>query len=236
VSPTIYGYLQTGWRYLPEGYRSSLAGAPLLKSGIRWMRGAYGPHDELYDAAYYARADRHALRSAPAIAASIVEDLSPRRVIDVGCGTGALLAALQSRGVTAHGIEYSQAALDCCGRRGLTVRQLDLEQPGAPDLGGLYDVAVSMEVAEHLPARAADRLVDLLCAADRAVVFTAARPGQGGSDHVNEQPQEYWIEKFHRRGHRHDVVRSLRWQRDWKAAGVTWWYSQNLMVFIKASA
>jgi len=50
-----------------------------------------------------------------------------------------------------------------------------------------FDLAVSMEVAEHLPEQVSEPYIDLLTRLSRVVVFTAARPGLGGSDHVNEQ-------------------------------------------------
>jgi hypothetical protein len=89
-----------------------------------------------------------------------------------------------------------------------------------------------MEVAEHLPARVAERYVGLLAGLAPVIVFTAAPPGQGGADHVNEQPPSYWIEKFSRRGFAHDEARSRAWRARWKASGkVQGWYYRNLMLF-----
>jgi hypothetical protein len=64
-----------------------------------------------------------------------------------------------------------------------------------------------MEVAEHLPARTADRYVKLLSSLSSILVFTAAPPGQGGrtaTDHINEQPPWYWMTKYKQLGFRHD--------------------------------
>jgi SAM-dependent methyltransferase len=229
----LYRSLQHEWRRLPERYRSRLGASPVLKHGVAWIKGRYASHDDLYDAPYFTALDRHARRSAPAMAESIVGDFSPARVLDVGCGTGVLLAELRARGVLVDGLEYSQAAVDYCERRGLTVRRVNLEQTVPLDMGGGYDLVVSMEVAEHLPANVADRFVSLLCRSERVVVFTAAVPGQGGRDHVNEQPHAYWIAKFAQHGFRHDVERSARWRAQWTARGVTWYYTQNVMIFVK---
>lgn len=58
-------------------------------------------------------------------------------------------------------------------------------------------IVICTEVAEHLPAEDAPTLVRYLTThATRYVVFTAAPPGQGGHDHINEQPPEYWEELF----------------------------------------
>jgi SAM-dependent methyltransferase len=231
----LYRSVQRGWRRVPEHYRSSLAAAPLVKRTISWIRVRFGSHDEVYDAPYFSGVDKQARQSAAAIADSIVVDFAPARVVDVGCGTGALLAELRSRGVEVRGVEYAQAALDYCRARGLNVQRVDLEGPVGLDVTGGCDVAVSQEVAEHLPARVAGQLVDLLCQAERAVVFSGARPGQGGSDHVNEQPPEYWIAMFEQRGFACDRERTERWRAAWIEGEVTWWYSQNLLVFVRST-
>ena len=194
-------------------------------------------HDWIYDADYYARTvEGPAARSAATIADCIVADFHPRSVIDAGCGTGALLAALRERGCEVLGLEYSEAGLAYCRRRGLEVRKFDLEN-GSFDDGRSFDVAVSMEVAEHLPERSADRYVDLLARLSKVIVMTAAPPGQGGIDHVNEQPPAYWIAKFALRGCEFDEATSLRWREDWEASGdVEGWYYRNLMIFRAAGA
>jgi SAM-dependent methyltransferase len=200
---------------------------------MHWIRSRYGSHDELYDAPYFAGVDKHAQRSARAMAQSIVADFAPARVVDVGCGTGALLAELQSLGVEVGGLEYAEAALDCCRGRGVNVTRVDLEGVVGTDVIGRCDVAVSQEVAEHLPGRVAGQLVELLCRAERAVVFGAARPGQGGTDHVNEQPLEYWTARFEQNGFACDEERTARWRQSWIERDVSWYYCQNLLVFVR---
>jgi SAM-dependent methyltransferase len=194
-------------------------------------------HDWIYDAEYYAQTiEGPAARSAVTIAAAIFTDLKPSSVIDVGCGTGVLLEALRARGCEVFGLEYAEAALKYCRARRLNVRQFDLERQVFTDTR-TFDVAVSMEVAEHLPERVADRYVDLLTRLSPVIVFTAAPPGQGGSDHVNEQPPAYWIAKFQQRGFAHAEELSQRWRERWKAAGdVESWYYKNLMIFRRVRA
>jgi hypothetical protein len=51
-------------------------------------------------------------------------------------------------------------------------------------------------VAEHLPPELGDALVAFLGGLGPRVLFTAAAPGQGGQGHINEQPREYWIDRF----------------------------------------
>lgn len=190
-------------------------------------------HDEIYDRAYYERsadAKRVTMRH---IADSIVRDASPGTLVDVGCGGGFLLSALDARGVACFGLEYSQAGIDLCRSAGLDVRPFDLEHDTFA--GYSFDVAVSMEVAEHLPASVADRFVDLLASLAPVVVFTAARPGQVGTDHVNEQPPEYWIERFAARGFAPHETLADTWQHEWERLGVIECYRRNLMVFSRTA-
>ena len=192
------------------------------------------PHDAIYDEQYYSDLiDPTAVASSGVIARSIVTDLKPGSVFDVGCGTGALLDALSGLGCRVGGLEYSQAALAYCQDRGLDVIRFDLEDDDPAKLGfNVWDVVTSLEVAEHLPASVAGRFVDLLTSLGNTVVFTAAPPGQGGTDHVNEQPPEYWIRKFAAKSFLHDDGLADRWRTEWEAsASVPPWYSGNLMVF-----
>lgn len=189
-------------------------------------------HNAIYSEDYYAsEVEGPAVRSSGIVSDSIVTDYHPVSVIDVGCGTGALLAALRERGCKVFGLEYADAGLRYCRSRNLDVAKFDLENETF-DPGRRFDVAISMEVAEHLPESVADPYLDLLTGAADVIVFTAAPPGQGGADHVNEQPPEYWIEKYRRRGFSLDEPRTLRWRQAWEASGdVESWYYRNLMLF-----
>lgn len=105
-----------------------------------------------------------------------------------------MLAELNKKGVNVLGFEYSQAAIEMCQSKGLSIKKFDIESQES--INEKADLIISVEVAEHLPAKCVDRYVELLTNISDIVLITAAPPGQGGIDHVNEQPNEYWIEKF----------------------------------------
>ncbi len=222
--------------FLPASVRSSPVVAK-LKAHLLVLRtgGSISAHDRVYGSDYYESVvEGPAVRSAATIANSILNEFEATRIIDVGCGTGALLEALRDRGCEVFGLEYSEAALKCCRSRRLSVAKFDLETDLFND-NQTYDVTVSMEVAEHLPEMAADRYVDLLTRLSEVIIFTAAPPGQGGTDHVNEQPPSYWISKFQERGFKHAEELSQRWRESWEAVGeVEGWYKKNLMIFRQA--
>jgi cyclopropane fatty-acyl-phospholipid synthase-like methyltransferase len=201
---------------------------------MRWVqtRKRGKRHNDIYDSEYYKHIDQSATSSREIMAETIVRDLSPRHVIDVGCGTGTLLEALRTRGVEVAGLEYADAALELCQQRRLTVRRFDIAHDSLPTKWKQRDVALSFEVAEHLPESMADRFLDVLTSASDTVVLSAATPGQGGTDHTNEQPHEYWIQKMAQRGFAMDVTTSERWRAEWQGK-TAFWYHQNVMVFRK---
>lgn len=188
-------------------------------------------HDEIYDGDYYAFVDQSARTAAPVMAGTLIERFAPASLVDFGCGSGAFLAEVQARGVKCIGVDNSQHAVDLCRSRGLEVHPCDLRAPDVGALSSRYDLATSFEVAEHLPASLADAFVALLCRFSARVAITAAPPGQGGTNHINEQPPEYWIAKFNALGYRFDAQASGELRKLWERGGTASWYHQNLLVF-----
>jgi SAM-dependent methyltransferase len=194
-----------------------------------------GQHNEIYNTDYFVRTvDPIMAMSADAIADDVVAWLHPQSVVDVGCGTGGLMVALKQRGVKVFGMEYSEAAIAICRDRGLSVTKFDIEKDSPP--AQRADLVISTEVAEHLPPSCADRFVDLLAGLAPAVVLTAAVPGMTGTDHVNEQPNEYWIAKFKERGFEFDRGMSHAWRASWQQRGVADCYWKSAMVFHRQSS
>ena len=152
-----------------------------------------------YDKAFFSLVSNESSPSARVVVPLVMELLHPRSVVDVGCGLGAWLRAFLDNGVNV-----------VCGIDGGYVNQADLliehnsfiatdlTQPFT--IESKYDLAVCIEVAEHLPATHADALIAQLTDAAPAVLFSAAIPGQGGINHVNEQWPEYWRDLFAKHG------------------------------------
>lgn len=234
---TPYRLAYVLWRRMPLSMRTALFTRSTLGKQMkitgRDLLAKFAGREDLYSAEYYAGVDAEASRSAPTIVACILSEFAPKRVIDLGCGTGAVLSEFRSKGVSGFGLEYSAAALTICQQRGLDVHPFDIEADQSQEFGR-FDVAICFEVAEHVSARFADRLVDLLVQFAPCVIFTAATPGQGGgADHVNEQPHEYWIAKFDKHGYRLLKEMSERWRHEWEQARVTDFYAKNVMIFEK---
>ncbi|MFY7867534.1 methionine biosynthesis protein MetW [Roseateles sp.] len=73
------------------------------------------------------------------------------RVLDLGCGTGELLAYLQKhRGCTGYGVELDDANLLACAQRGVNVIQLNLEDGLNIFEDQSFDVVLQLETLQHL--------------------------------------------------------------------------------------
>lgn len=150
-------------------------------------------------------------------------------VVDFGCGRGTWLKACLENGVeTVLGLDGDYVNPDKLLIDPNLFRATDLKQPTRLD--GKFDLALCMEVAEHLPARSARGLVGSLAAAAPVVLFSAAVPGQGGTAHINEQWPPYWQRLFSAHGmHKYDVVRPMIWRDN----SIELCYRQNVYVFTK---
>jgi SAM-dependent methyltransferase len=184
-----------------------------------------------YDRDYFESQARGTKRSAEVIVPVVMELLSPRSVCDVGCGQGIWLGVFEQHGVRdVLGIDG-----DYVDRESLQIDPekfvfADLQQ-GVPDVGS-FDLAVSLEVAEHLPESAAQNFVAGLVGLAPAVLFSAAVPGQGGLGHVNEQWPPYWRQLFLEHDYR--LVDCVR-PRIWNSSDVKEWYRQNTLLFAAPS-
>lgn len=239
IKMTYYSILKAAYRSLPESVKSLTTKGQALYpffQPIKSFLHRHAKHDEVYDQTYYLESvERPMVRSAPIIAQYIKKQFDPKSVVDVGCGTGQLLLELQNLGVNGIGLEYSSAAIKIATEKGLNVSHINLENN--LDKLGVYksELVVSTEVAEHLPAQFADTYVSFLCRTADRVLMTAAPPGQGGTDHVNEQPNSYWVQKFASRGFVYEEAISKAWREAWERLGVEYFYYSNLMIFKKSS-
>jgi SAM-dependent methyltransferase len=150
----------------------------------------------------------------------------PRSLVDVGCGTGTWMKAALDAGIQdVFGVDGIAVPADTfLVPRSLFVQQ-DLTQPW--DLGRRFDVALCLEVAEHLDESYAGTLLDVLTAHADKIVFSAACPGQRGQHHVNCRWPDWWQRRFNDRGYVCDD--SVRW-RIWGNHSIEPWYRQNLFV------
>ena len=181
-----------------------------------------------YNAAFFDNLTRVSALSAARIVPLVLSAHPARSVIDVGCGRGAWLAEFAARGSAIRGIDGAYVSDLAIPRDAFEARDLLRPLP----TGERYDLAVSLEVGEHLPGSRASGFVAELCAMADAVLFSAAIPGQGGTGHVNEQWPAYWADLFARHGYGClDTVRP----KVWSDRSIAWWFAQNTLIYVKGS-
>lgn len=180
-----------------------------------------------YSTDFYDYIDAGSRASARAVARLMLEEMAIDSLLDVGAGHGAWAAEWQIAGigeVIAVDGDYVDASRLAVSSE--CFRPHDLLEP--LDLGRRFDLVQSLEVAEHLPADAADRFVASLVRHGDVVLFSAAVPHQGGEHHVNEQPPEYWRQKFAGHGYRaYDWLRPQLAGRE----DVMPWYRFNSLIY-----
>lgn len=172
----------------------------------------------------------HNFKAAREVLPLVFELVKPASVIDVGCGTGTWLKVAQDLGIS----DILGVDGDYVDRRLLKMdtsyfKEADLEKPF--QLQRKFDLAICLEVAEHLKQESASSFVASLTAHADVILFSAALPGQGGQNHVNEQWPSYWQNLFRQNGFKMQDV--IRW-KIWNNEQVDWWYRQNIFLVVKA--
>lgn len=155
--------------------------------------------------------------------------IKPHSVIDFGCGTGSWLKIAKQLGAKKilgiDGVHVNKEML-CINEGEFLQHNLTLPLT----IEGRYDLAMCLEVVEHLPEEAADNAISLITASADILLFSAAIPGQGGQFHLNEQWPDYWQNKL--KAHGFLPCDNLR-QKFWDNDNVEWWYKQNMVLYVK---
>jgi SAM-dependent methyltransferase len=163
----------------------------------------------------------------PLLWQSVLDQLLPRSILDVGCGTGRALDFFGDRSVQRLvGLEGSHL-LKRRAQHPERIRIANLNR--AVLLAEKFDLVFSFEVAEHIHPRYAENYVTTLTSNGDTVVMSAAPPGQGGHLHWNEQPPQYWIERITTRGFAFDPKMTAQFQ------GIENTHCNNLLVFHRSA-
>lgn len=182
----------------------------------------------MYDFEWHALHGQKTRKSAELILSMIREVIPFESVLDLGCGDGTWLDISNRLGSSSNkGIDGPWTNLDQLKipREDVEIRYLDSEI----DLGRRFDLAICLEVAEHLPAQSSETIVRNLVRHSDVVLFGAAIPFQGGFRHLNERWQSYWAERFSSHGYGFfDAVRPQIWDRP----DVHYWYKQNILLYV----
>ena len=183
----------------------------------------------LYDNNFYDQMTKMSIQSAEIYVNYLTKHIKPSSVIDLGCGRGAWLKAFKGCDISKlKGIDGNWINPEDLLDESIVFEPLNLNQLKLPK--ERYDLAMSLEVAEHLEVEAADNFVNFLTSASDLVLFGSAYKNQGGTNHINEQKHSYWANKFTSNGFLpFDVFREKFWDND----KVGFWYRQNIFLYIK---
>ena len=184
----------------------------------------------VYEDKFYKDRHRKTVISAETILKILQEELPPiKSAVDFGCGVGTWLSVLKNNGTEViKGMDG-----DWISENVLEISREEFQESNFEDRINLdfkYDLAVSLEVAEHLSPKAADQFVESLTSASDFILFSAAIPYQEGTHHINLQWQEYWANLFYIKGYApFDFVRKGIWSN----TEIPSYYRQNILLYVK---
>lgn len=181
-----------------------------------------------YTQKFYNNQYKKSLQSAEQVIPFIMGLISPASIVDIGCGIGTWLKPFIDRGVTdVIGVDGDYINKDklCIPKEKFF--SMDLKKPIY--LERKFDLAISLEVAEHIPDEFANQFVKGLTDLSGVVLFSAAIPFQGGTNHLNEQWQSYWAVIFQEYGF--TPINYIR-EKIWNNKNVLSWYKQNIVMYI----
>lgn len=203
------------------------------KKKTKAIKEGKSPIDAVYDDAFFKQNAELITPTVKAVVDTVIEIKDCIRVVDFGCGGGQYLKEFYDRGSYVFGVDGSNFAKLNAVIPQENFQVSDLTKP--INLGHPFSVALCFEVAEHIPTEASKTLVKNITSHAPLVFFTAAPPGQGGTDHINEQPPEFWIKLFKDMGFTYLDKDTEAIRISWKKKKVLWWIANNIMLFEKKS-
>jgi SAM-dependent methyltransferase len=186
-----------------------------------------------YNDSFYNSQIKESKNSAIKIVPIVQNLVNPKSIVDVGCGVGAWLNIWKELHpeLKVKGIDTNYFSIDKLLFNVTDFVEADLSKQ-IPSIGK-FDLAISLEVAEHLPPERAKTFIQELCTLSDTILFSAAVPGQEGTQHLNEQYLTYWVELFKNENYLcHDIIRPKIWSDD----EIMFWYKQNIVIFTKKSS
>ena len=150
--------------------------------------------------------------------------IRPNTVLDIGCGPGHFVESMIDLGINAYGIDIDERI----GDKPYLFRQDILSTKF------VADVAICLEVVEHIHEDHADEIVNKISTMfTDTLIFTAAQPGQGGVGHINCQYPKYWDNKFQSNGLKRNKLMEDMLRLYCKQGRYMGWFYNNLLVYTK---
>ncbi len=192
-------------------------------------------NDRRYHQSFYDSVSARAEKTAQITRELISSFLTPESLIDIGSGDGVwtftYLSGFSNLNATVVDLPETQFKFINNLSSRVHVIQQDFEL-GVNLPSSIFDLAICVEVIEHLSPRAAQELISYICKHSKVVLFSGATKGQGGTHHINENTQSFWIESMVNRGMKaYDVVRPvLSGEKE-----VPSYYKNNIFLYVNES-
>jgi ubiquinone/menaquinone biosynthesis C-methylase UbiE len=185
-----------------------------------------------YETSFYDSVSARAGLTAQEISELVGALFEPSNMIDIGCGDGVwsktFLNDFPKIAVTAVDLPEAQFKFLSRDSKNISIVRRNFEQEvNLPD--EVYDLAICVEVLEHLELQTAEKIMDYIATHSRFAIVSGATRGQGGTHHINENDQDYWVDSMRKRGMvAFDVVRPKLQKKD----GIPSYYKNNIFLYI----
>ena len=154
-----------------------------------------------------------------------LKDNKIETLLDLGCGPAFYVSNIINEGISCEAYDGNPNTPELTGGLG---KVIDLSEN--IDLGKTYDFVLSLEVGEHIPKDYEDIFINnVLKHTHKYVLLSWAIKGQGGSGHVNEQSNNYIIDKITSLGFEYENGISTGFRNSSQAH----WFKNTLMLFKK---
>lgn len=186
--------------------------------------------NQIYNDYFFSNQEKGSYLSAKAIVPIVLKYVKIKSVVDFGCGLGTWLRVCQENGI-----------LDILGIDGSYIDEkklyIDKKHFRSEDLNKniklnkIFDLAISLEVAEHIEEEKSDIYINNLTKSSNIILFSAAIPGQADEKigHINEQWPKYWQDKFSKKGF---IMLDFIRPKIFNNSQIDWWYRQNIFLLI----
>ena len=160
------------------------------------MSGLSGIYDRAFFEEWGPTHERY-IKSAQIITDILYEQFRPKRLVDLGAGCGVYSHLFTQKGVEVVAVDGVIPPAE--HSYPIMFQERDLTVP-LKNIWGQFDLALCLEVAEHIPEPLADAFLDNILRFSDRLILSAAQPNQGGHHHVNEQPKRYWVARLAQKG------------------------------------
>lgn len=186
--------------------------------------------DKLYTQTFYDKQAGGSLRSAQIFLEHLFKFYRPKSAIDIGCGRGGWLKVCGDLAGAETLVGYDGPWNSQSNMMDQKIKFNGIDLNSKFQAEQKFDIAISLEVAEHLRPESSENFVNSMCHLSDVILFGAAFIGQGGTNHINCRYPSYWANLIVRNDY---VVFDIFRPEFWGDDRVRPWYRQNTFLYVK---